>query len=52
MVWFRERVNAQRSDAGWVTQRDRFPGRMVKRRSSSRWHRGWVAIRPSSDERV
>src|SRR5689334_18024016 len=25
-------VNATRSDAGWVTERDRFPGRVVLRR--------------------
>ena len=24
--------NAQRSDAGWATARDRFPGRVVERR--------------------
>jgi hypothetical protein len=42
--------NAQRGDAGWVSSRDRFPGRVVERRWSSRWHRVWVAIRPSSDE--
>ena len=33
-------------------ERDRFPGLVVERRWSSRWHRGWVAIRPSSDERA
>src|SRR5215510_7633766 len=40
MAWSCERVNAPRSDADWVSSRDRFPGRVVKRRWSSRWHRG------------
>src|SRR5689334_9758868 len=47
----RDLVNAQRSDAGWVTERDRFPGRVVEHRWSSRWQSGRAASRERVEER-
>ena len=44
------RVNAQRSDAGWVTDRNRFPGRVVGRRSVVGMAPTIIVIRRSTDE--
>ena len=46
----RGHVNAQRSDTGWVTDRNRFPGRVVGRRSVVGMAPTLIVIRRSTDE--